>query len=658
MVTKQRTSSPVRSSSPLITILATIAVTFALALAADIAGFIHIENLFFSSKTLCAIATPETQDTTSQPKASALLTASGKPVLLCDGNQLPVRDETTGKLSCQTGGALTTSCLWPDGKTYQPWEGLTFYKAVLISDGTSDKTCASMEKVCENGTFTNTKDMNNEFVHRSCQTIDTTKTGMVTCDYEGQAYLPGEVVIKYNQQEAPQGSTCRAALTLCTEQGTRYSHFSGSLAASCTFSRAFEKDFLENNIRVLIEESTWLPKAQALGFAQETQGDSCTTPRWTEIQHGASVISFEDKQVDFTQECVAKTSVCIDGTWNNGIIPYTYESCAITAPKSCDVNGYILPHDSKHTFYKAGKTIAGKYTCEEQARYCFDGKVDGSAEYSYPSCAPAQQQTTIGPASCPSPYGGAAWKHSQQWTAYMQWTINFSQSCEQTAIVCAYGQIRFGTLDSLGAAVSQKLYKTCAPKAAQDCTRQYGTIKHGESITAYKASSATFNEGCQEQTRTCNDGFLDGSYTAKTCTVAQAQSCTNACGTTPHGGKLTTYDAEVIPFGNGETCERNAQISVCENGTFSTTPKSACTCKISDPVGCTAPNGSFIPHMWSLTLYQFDKVQGQAQDGVDQCPRQVRQCINGQFYDYNGKQNPLTYKYSKCEVIPPSAPAQ
>ncbi len=654
MVTKQRTSSPsLQPTPPIITALTTIAIMLWVILIADLIGLIHLANLFVASPEI-----PQkniVQDTTKTP-TSDLVTPSGRPVLLCDNNQVPVTD-AAWETVCTTIEPLTSSCLGHDGNIYKPGETLTFYKiATLSGSKSSAPACQAVQKICQNGIFTG-NDPTNEFVHHTCQVIDTTNADMLTCEYEGNRYLPWEIRIMYNQTQAAQWDTCRGALTLCTEQGKWYSNFSGSVASTCTFARTFERGFLENNISELIEDETWLPKQQALGFVTQAQWASCMTPRWKEVPHGTAVTSFEDEQVDFTQECVSKTSICVDGTWNNGITPFSYATCNIKAPRVCDVNGYILQHDSKHTFYKAGKIISGKYTCEEQTKYCFDGKVDGDETYKYASCSPQQKSTW--PASCPSPYGaGAARKHGQQWTAYMQGKVSFSQSCEAVGVVCAYGQMRFGTLDSLGAAIWQKLSKTCTTNTPQDCTWEYGTVAHGASITAYRASSVSFGDECQAQIRTCMDGYLDGSYTAKSCVIGKAASCRTSCGTIAHGESVTTYDMATIPFGNGETCQTHSQVSTCENGNLSAATLSSCSCKIADPVGCTAPNGTFIPHMGSLTLYQYDKVYGQAQDGVDQCPRQVRQCINGQFFDYTGKPNPLTYKYSKCEIIPPSAPAQ
>lgn len=665
---KHKTATP---RSPLITVLSTIAVILGIILIADLTGSIHLSQLFLSSDMICETAddsplavtwaTAETW-TTLIPRESDFVTAAGKPVLFCDENKLPVRDEQTGKLTCIAAEKLTTDCLGPDGKSYAEWDTFTFYNAVQYSgNGQAVPTCESRQKTCSQWVFVSIGETAGSgsadtFVHRTCQTIDTSDTELLTCSHDWNQYLPWETIVRYNEQEILQWKTCKWALAVCTQQWKWYTNFPESTAAACTFSRALAEEFVAANVSELIDEKSGLPTSAALWFVETATGASCTTPWGQKVEHGKTVISFADESINFTEECISKTSLCVDWSWNNGITPYVYESCTIKAPKTCDINWYILQHDSKHTFYKQWSLINGTYTCQEQTRYCFDWKMDGESAYKLTECS--QQTTTpVWPASCPSPYGaGTARKHGQQGVAYLQDSVRSSEACTQTNIVCAYWQIRFGTFDTLGAVVGQTVYKDCSAKAAADCTREFGTIKDGDSVTAYKDNSVPFWSSCESQIRTCSDGYLAWSYTAQSCSVGEGEKCETKCWTIVNGQTITSYAKSSVAFWNGETCQTYAQVSTCEDWTLDKAVQASCSCKIEEPVGCTAPNGSFIPHMWSVTLYQLDKVYGQAQDGVDECPRQVRQCINWQFYDFAGKPSALTYKYSKCEIIPPSAP--
>ena len=68
----------------------------------------------------------------------------------------------------------------------------------------------------------------------------------------------------------------------------------------------------------------------------------------------------------------------------------------------------------------------------------------------------------------------------------------------------------------------------------QQCNIPWGgTLNHGSSVVAWQNSSVPCGNSCQNQTRTCNDGSLSGSYTNQSCTV---QAC---CGgkSNPCGGK-------------------------------------------------------------------------------------------------------------------------
>ena len=58
----------------------------------------------------------------------------------------------------------------------------------------------------------------------------------------------------------------------------------------------------------------------------------------------------------------------------------------------------------------------GRWVCDEQERYCFDGEVDGDSEYKYTTCTPPAAAAPAAPkaaapynaanAVCPSPYVG------------------------------------------------------------------------------------------------------------------------------------------------------------------------------------------------------------------------------------------------------------
>ena len=59
-----------------------------------------------------------------------------------------------------------------------------------------------------------------------------------------------------------------------------------------------------------------------------------------------------------------------------------------------------------------------------------------------------------------------------------------------------------------------------------NCTFNWQTVNHGSSVTAYQSSSVACGSSCVSETRTCNNGVLDGSYTSSSCNI---DSCPVAC---------------------------------------------------------------------------------------------------------------------------------
>ncbi len=54
----------------------------------------------------------------------------------------------------------------------------------------------------------------------------------------------------------------------------------------------------------------------------------------------------------------------------------------------------------------------------------------------------------------------------------------------------------------------------------------WGTINHGDSVTAYLTTTVPYGSSCSSQTRTCNDGTLSGTYTNDSCIVQPAGAIT------------------------------------------------------------------------------------------------------------------------------------
>lgn len=123
------------------------------------------------------------------------------------------------------------------------------------------------------------------------------------------------------------------------------------------------------------------------------------------------------------------------------------------------------------------------------------------------------------------------------------------------------------------------------PTAAA-CMFNNQTIPSGGSITAWQSASVPSGATCQNQTRSCNNGVLSGTYVYDSCSV-QSSSGTATCNfnntTIAHGGSVTAYQSSSVPYGS--TC--NSESRVCTNGTLSGTfMYSRCIVQAANPTSC------------------------------------------------------------------------
>jgi len=182
-----------------------------------------------------------------------------------------------------------------------------------------------------------------------------------------------------------------------------------------------------------------------------------------------------------------------------------------------------------------------------------------------------------------------------------------------------------------------------------------GSIAHGQSATAYAASSVPNGSSCAAQTRTCNNGSLSGSYTKSSCTVA-APTCSGthytytnvSCSQGGIGGsgsitvrRSADCDGNIVP-GSGYW---TAASGCCQPGslntqTFSHDAASFRGCN-SPPASCTKPWGGSLVHGQSVTAYAASSVPSGSS-----CSSQTRTCNNGTLSG--------TYGYSTCSTSTPA----
>ncbi|MEZ0391034.1 MAG: hypothetical protein ACAH59_02385 [Pseudobdellovibrionaceae bacterium] len=156
------------------------------------------------------------------------------------------------------------------------------------------------------------------------------------------------------------------------------------------------------------------------------------------------------------------------------------------------------------------------------------------------------------------------------------------------------------------------------PLHPADCSFNGATIKHGASVTAYKQSSAAYNQSCQPETRVCSNGVLSGSFNFGSCSTQAPAACLFDGRTIPHGESVKAYQNSTV--GPGETCVK--QHRVCQDGHL-TGSFSFGRCEVGTRLACLF-NGKTIPHGQEVTAFQNSSV-----DYGQSCKSQKRKCDNG-----------------------------
>ena len=213
--------------------------------------------------------------------------------------------------------------------------------------------------------------------------------------------------------------------------------------------------------------------------------------------------------------------------------------------------------------------------------------------------------------------------------AYQSALVPFGQSCLAQTRTCINGVLS-GSY-SVG---------SCSSRSASSCSLDGQAVKHGASVTAYTSDSVAFGESCKSQTRTCNNGVLSGSYSARTCQVASAASCTFNDEAVAHGTSFTAYAASKVDAGG--SC--SAQLRSCDNGVISGSYAFA-SCEVEEEVTIQPVcffDGIAINHGTIVTAYAAQSVPyGSA------CSAELRTCNGGDLSGSNA--------YSSCRVADPVA---
>jgi len=192
----------------------------------------------------------------------------------------------------------------------------------------------------------------------------------------------------------------------------------------------------------------------------------------------------------------------------------------------------------------------------------------------------------------------------------------------------------------LGRLTASSVTAQAPQQLGQYCSLPWGgTINNGQSVTAYSAATAPVGQLCSaiQQTRTCTNGTLSGSFTQQSCSVAPCNLPWG--GTIASGQTVTAYSAANPPA--GQACTTIAQTRTCSLGNLSGSyTQQACSAI------CALPWGGTIGQGQSVTAYTKGSVQNPQ---VCSSVAQTRTCGSNGVLSGSGA-------YNSCVVVQPPEP--
>ncbi|MDA0288290.1 MAG: hypothetical protein O2885_08630 [Proteobacteria bacterium] len=472
------------------------------------------------------------------------------------------------------------------------------FNDILLSSGQSviayqsesvvfGQSCSSQTRTCNNGTLTGS------YSASSC-----TVRAANDCSLNGQPVAHGADVTAYSSETVDFGDTCSSQVRTCSN-GKLSGSFTASTcrvasAATCSFAgetiehgtsvTAFSASSVAAGGNCLAElrscENGVLSGIYTFGncvVGNEEVKSSCTFDGKL-INHGSIVTAYSSSSVPYSSTCTAQLRTCNDGILSGS---YTASVCNVADALSCSFNSSNVAHGTNVTAYKTASVAYGS-TCVSEQRTCSNGILTGS--YAYSSCQ-------VSPASACT-FNGQTVAHGTNVTAYEDDEVNFGVSCRVQERTCSNGLL-----------TGSYAYSNCTVAAAASCTFDDQTIPHGTNVTAYQNESVSFGSSCVSQQRTCSNGILTGSYTNPSCSVEGASSCTFNGETIESGSSVTAYQSSIVPYGS--TC--NNESRTCTNGSLSGT-YSFVSCSMSPAAICSF-NGQPIAHDGVVTAYQSDSVE-------------------------------------------------
>ena len=261
----------------------------------------------------------------------------------------------------------------------------------------------------------------------------------------------------------------------------------------------------------------------------------------------------------------------------------------IVLPPNCLFDGKQINDGESITAYVNSRPDSSG-NCTSESRTCNNAALSGS--YPYANCSSSG-------ASCL--FNGRSIPDGETISAYLNSSVPTGSNCVPQSRTCNNGTLS-----------GNYPYASCT-SGSISCLFDGRTIQNGESVTAFLNSAAPTGTTCTQESRTCNNGRLGGTYQYSSCTVGGASSCLFNSRTIPHGGSVTAFESATPSAST--TCR--SQTRSCNNGVLSGTYAFA-SCATTG-TSCTF-NGETILNGQAVVAYQSSTAP---------CTAQQRVCTNG-----------------------------
>lgn len=328
------------------------------------------------------------------------------------------------------------------------------------------------------------------------------------------------------------------------------------------------------------------------------------------IPNDTQVVAYQNSTVPIGEACVSENRLCVDGILYGS---FAYATCEVAQNASCLFNGVSIAHEETVVAYHSSSVAFG-VSCNTVAevRTCNNGVLTGSAQYS--SC------NSNSPRACL--FNGVTLDHGDTVTAFLESTSQYGGQCRSEDRTCNDGTLS-GTYQ----------FSACNIDQPASCLFDGRNIAHGETVNAFAQSSVMYGSQCTQQSRTCDNGTLSGSYNFSSCTVGNPANCSFDGRTVVHGESVTAFESLTVDY--GQSCLSQARS--CNNGLLSGSySHSSCSVNPAPPVepppveppppaplSCSI-NGKTVQSGDSITLFQSASVPYGSV-----CQSETRNCVNG-----------------------------